>query len=57
LSILTSVPQAGDPGGVTLNLLHRYSAMSHADLAGHRGGAGAGDEQRRAAAKGCSSCS
>jgi heme A synthase len=26
-SILTSVPQAGDPGGVTLHLLHRYSAM------------------------------
>jgi len=50
LSILTSVPQAGDPGGVTLNLLHRFSAMCTLILLGTAAVRAMRDEQRRRAA-------
>jgi cytochrome c oxidase assembly protein subunit 15 len=50
LSILTSVPQAGDPGGVTLNLLHRYSAMCTLILLGTAAVRAMREEQRRRAA-------
>jgi hypothetical protein len=41
--------QPGDPGGVTLHLLHRYSALATLLCAGHGGSAGAVADEAAAA--------
>ena len=50
LATLSAAPGAGDPGAVTLHLLHRYAALAALLLLGAAGVQALADETRRAAA-------
>jgi heme A synthase len=50
-SVLTATPAAGDPGGATLHLLHRYSALATLLVLGAAGVQALADEERQRAAR------